>query len=170
MPKPLSNVGEEEEIYDGPSKTQRKRDVAVLLELGKHLSELDVATLQRFQLPHPLLDAVLQAKSIHAHAARKRHFKMLAKMLQSVDLTQVQQLLEQRDMQGNQQTERFHQLEILRENLITGGKAAMTVFLQEHPEADKQKVNQWVRNALKERQLEKPPKSARLLFKYLKTL
>jgi ribosome-associated protein len=46
----------------------------------------------------------------------------------------------------------------------------LTQFLGQHPNADSQQLRQWQRNAKKELAAEKPPKSARLLYKYVKSL
>jgi ribosome-associated protein len=54
--------------------------------------------------------------------------------------------------------------------LIAGGNDALTEFLHEYDYADRQQLRQLVRNAQKEAELAKPPKSSRLLFRYLKEL
>jgi ribosome-associated protein len=46
----------------------------------------------------------------------------------------------------------------------------LAALLDEQPHADRQQLRQLVRNAQKELQAEKPPKSSRLLYRYLKTL
>lgn len=46
----------------------------------------------------------------------------------------------------------------------------MTAFLNEQPDADRQQLRQLLRNVQKENEASKPPKSSRLLYRYLKTL
>ena len=43
-------------------------------------------------------------------------------------------------------------------------------LLNDHPHADRQQLRQLIRNAQKETELAKPPKSSRLLYRYLKVL
>jgi ribosome-associated protein len=61
----------------------------------------------------------------------------------------------------------FHHIERWRDRLITD-PAAVSELLSEHPEIDRQRLNQLVRSAAKELQMDKPPKSARQLFKFLR--
>jgi ribosome-associated protein len=54
--------------------------------------------------------------------------------------------------------------------LLDGDDEAINQAVSRFPAADRQHLRQLVRNAHKELQQEKPPKSARLLFQYLKDL
>ncbi|MDQ6963134.1 MAG: ribosome biogenesis factor YjgA [Mariprofundaceae bacterium] len=159
-----------EDEFRPPSKSQRKRDVEALHELGKRLIELDVAKLQSLEVPSSLVEELKHAKGIQAHAAKKRQLKLIAKMLQSIDTTEIKKLFENRDHQHQKGVSEFHGIEKMRDHLISGGKSAMTSFLALCPNADRQKLNQLVRGALKEAQASKTPKSTRLLFLYLKEI
>jgi ribosome-associated protein len=53
---------------------------------------------------------------------------------------------------------------------LSDDKQALTELLDKYPEADVQQLRQLIRNAKKEISLEKPIKSSRLLFKYLRAL
>ena len=63
-----------------------------------------------------------------------------------------------------------HIVEKWRERLLNEGHDALTELLDEYPHADRQQLRQLVRNAQKEKELAKPPKSSRLLYRYLKAL
>jgi len=156
--------------YLGPSKTQRKRDADAMLTLGKQLVEIQTEKLRQLNIPTQIFDTIIQAKDIQAHAAKKRQFKFLARMLQSIDTHALEKWIEQRDQQHQQGIHSFHHIEQARDQLIQGGKAAMTSFVTTHPNVDHQKLNQLVRSANKEVQNQKPLKSARLLFRYLKEI
>jgi ribosome-associated protein len=54
--------------------------------------------------------------------------------------------------------------------LLTGGDHDLNTLVAEHPDADRPKLRQLIRDARKEQQAEAPPRSARLLFKYLREL
>jgi ribosome-associated protein len=47
---------------------------------------------------------------------------------------------------------------------------ALTEFLTDHPEADVQRLRTLIRNALKEKELNKPPKSYREIFQLLREI
>jgi ribosome-associated protein len=66
--------------------------------------------------------------------------------------------------------EQFHQLEGWRDQLIAGNTMVFEEVLDLHPFADRQRMNQLIRNANKEALQNSPPKASRLLFKYLQEL
>lgn len=63
----------------------------------------------------------------------------------------------------------LHRCETLRDQMIAGDEA-LTKFINEHPEADIPRLRTLVRAARKERELQKAPKSARELYRYLHDL
>jgi ribosome-associated protein len=63
-----------------------------------------------------------------------------------------------------------HTVERWRDKLVAGGNEALTELLKERPHADRQQLRQLLRNAQKEAEANKPPKSSRLLYRYLKEL
>jgi len=68
---------------------------------------------------------------------------------------------------SKQQTAELHQLEQWRDRLIDGDEKLLTELIDQFPVIDRQQIRQLVRNAGTEQKRNKPPKSARLLFKYL---
>jgi len=164
----MQEIEEFKEELTQPSKTQRKRDVEALVDLAKRLIELDASKLANMNIPSSLLEAIEQGKTIQTHAAKKRQFKFIAKMLYDIDTTAIRQLFEMRDQQSQKGVNAFHHIEALRDKLISGGKPALTTFLTSNPQADRQKVHQLIRRAIQEEKAGKPSKSARFLFRYLK--
>jgi ribosome-associated protein len=55
-----------------------------------------------------------------------------------------------------------------RDRMLEGDDGVVDEFLQSHPGADRQKLRQLVRDARKEQQAAAAPRSARLLFRYLR--
>ena len=70
----------------------------------------------------------------------------------------------------NQQVVLFHKLENLRDRLIDQGDDAIAEVLNLWPDADRQQLRTLIRNAKKEKEGNKPPKSARQIFQYLREL
>ncbi len=70
----------------------------------------------------------------------------------------------------NQQVALFHKLEVLRDRLIEQGDGAMDEVIELYPTADRQQLRSLIRNAQKEKATNKPPKSARQIFQYLREL
>jgi ribosome-associated protein len=63
-----------------------------------------------------------------------------------------------------------HIVERWRDRLIAEGNEALTELLDEQPHADRQLLRQLLRNAQKEAEADKPPRSSRLLYRYLKEI
>jgi len=160
----------EDEGSTRPNKSQLKREADALFELGKRLAELETSTLRSLELPNELVVAIEDAKKIHSHVAHKRQFKLVAKLLRSIDTTALQELIEKRDLQHRKGVSEFHHIEKWRDRLIQEGHAAVSEFLEYYPDVDRQRLNQLIRSAAKELQLGKPPKSARQLFRFLRDL
>ena len=150
-----------------PNKTQLKREADALFDLGKRLAELDTTTLRGLEIPHELLIAIEEAKKIHAHVALKRQFKLVGKLLRAIDTEALLEVIEKRDLQHQKGVSEFHHIEKWRDRLVSD-PSSVSELLDQHPQLDRQQLNQLVRSAGKELQLGKPPKSARLLFKFLR--
>jgi ribosome-associated protein len=63
----------------------------------------------------------------------------------------------------------FHRLERWRDQLLVDD-GAITELLETYPELDMQHLRGLIRNARKEQATNKPPKSSRELFQYLRSL
>ena len=58
----------------------------------------------------------------------------------------------------------------LRDELLSGDERQLSSFVERYPDCDRTHVRLLVRNARKELELDKPPRSARLLYRYLRRL
>jgi hypothetical protein len=54
---------DEDAPYDGPSKSQRKREMHMLQDLGERLVALPPSQLERLELPSDLVDAALMCSA-----------------------------------------------------------------------------------------------------------
>lgn len=82
-------------------------------------------------------------------------------------ITDALALIENKHQQANAH---FHKLEKLRDEIIANGDSAIQQLIDEHPQANRQQLRQWVRQAQKQQAENKPPKAAREIFQYLKSL
>lgn len=160
-----------DEHQDGEevSKSQRKRDMEALQEVGERLVTLNAAQLAQLDLPDNLRDAVREAKRLTAHGAIRRQMQYLGKLMRNVDPAPIQAKFDEWDGSNREQAAKFHQLERWREQLLTDDKAVSELVLA-HPAADVQRIRTLVRNARKEEAASRPPKSSRELFKELRQL
>ncbi len=165
----------DQDIQDGdgvqaPSKSQRKRDMEALQKLGEALLPLADAELAKLPLTDELRSAVQQAKAIKAHGGRKRQLQYIGKLMRAIDAEPIRAALEQRQLRARAQTQRFHQWEELRDRLLRDGEPVIEEICQRYPQAERQRLRQLHRQAVKEREREQAPKAARNLFRYLREL
>ncbi len=152
-----------------PNKTQLKREIKVLNDLGKELIALPPSALKKVPLSEQMREAVEDGKRF-SRGALQRQLRRIASLMQHEDIEAIQQELERQKQPSKQQTAEFHQLEQWRDRLIDGDEKLLTDLIDQFPLIDRQFIRQIVRNAATERKKEKPPKSARALFKYLAEL
>lgn len=87
-----------------------------------------------------------------------------------MDVEPIRIALDKLKNRHNQQVALFHKLEMLRDRLIDEGDEAMADVIALYPQADRQQLRSMIRNAQKEKAGNKPPKSARQIFQYLREL
>ena len=160
----------EEDLYDGPSRGQIKREMLALQDSGARLMELSPKEWERFPLGEDMRGALQESLRIKEKTARKRHRKRLGKLMRNEDVAAIQELFDGMDNRHQEDNRRFHLLEKWRDRLIHEGDEALAEMLILAPEADRQHLRQLIRNATKEHELQKPPAAARKLFKYLREL
>ncbi|BBH13701.1 ribosome biogenesis factor YjgA [Chromobacterium haemolyticum] len=149
------------------SKSQRKRDMDALQDLGRELVELSKDTLKKMQLPEDLLTAILDYKRFTAHGALRRQLQYIGKLMRDVDPEPIQQYLQILKGESSEHIAWQHLLERWRERLMEDDKM-LASFVTDFPAADPQQLRTLIRNARKEKQDNKPPKSFRLLYQAVK--
>lgn len=152
------------------SKSQRKRECHALQDLGTELVKLPQADLDKIPLDEELQQAINEARRIKQRGALKRQLQFIGKLIRQRDADALRQAYNRVMHPFQEDIKHFHQLERWRERLLNDGDAALEELLQEHPDIDRQHIRQLIRTARNEKKANKPPKAARELFQYLKTL
>jgi len=160
---------EDQEEIIWVSKSEIKRDAEDLKQLGEKLVNLTKANLTKVPLDDSLKDAIELAQRLQKEA-RRRQLQYIGKLLRSIDAEPIREALEKIENKHNQQQAMLHKLEILRDELVTKGDAALTDLLNEHPSADRQHLRNLIRAAQKEKEQNKPSKAYREIYQILKTL
>ena len=160
--------------FRGESRSTQRRDALDVLALGEALSKLSDAQLARLPIPEDLLPHIEETKRITSHGAHKRQLAFLAKQMRREDdevLDAIRDALAKDGDAGRRETAALHRVEALRDELLgDDGENAMTTLLAAHPQADRQKLRQLVRNTVEERKRNKPPHAFRDLFRELREL
>jgi len=99
--------------------------------------------------------------------ALQRQLRRIAALMQEEDVRAITLEIQRQKQPSKQQTAELHELENWREQLIGGDRKLLSELIEQFPDIDRQHINQLIRNAKLELKRSKPPRSARLLFKYL---
>jgi ribosome-associated protein len=126
--------------YDGPSKSQRKRDADAAQALGTRLIELKEAELKALDLPEPLFDAILLAKRITSRGGLARQRQYIGKLMRQLDLAPIEAALGEKSRVHALEAERHKRLESWRVRLLTEGPKAVDELLKWCPEADRKSL------------------------------
>lgn len=151
-----------------PSRSQIKRDMEALQELGQRITELRPDQQAQVPMDDQLAQAVAEMRRISAPGARKRQLQYIGKLMRQADAEAIRQALALFDSASALHNQHFHELERWRERLLNEGNSALASYVESHPQVDVQHLRQLIRNALKERAQNKPPAQARKLFRYLR--
>jgi len=160
-----------DDAFDGEkSKTQIKRELHALVELGERLTTLKADTLARLPLTDALRKALAEASKHTAHIARKRHMSFVGKLMRDQDIEAITAVIDQLDSSTREYNERFHGLERWRDRLVDGNDEDLERFVNEYPDTDRQHLRSLIRHAQHEKARGKPPAAARKVFKYIRDL
>ena len=151
------------------SKTQRKKEMHELQALGAELVALAESQIRELQIPDDLRGAVLEAKRIKSHEARRRQLQYVGRLMRDVDPAPIRAQLDALIGHSAQEAARHRRLEALREKLLADDEA-LTGYVAGHAGADLQALRTLIRNARREQKEGRPPRAYRELFRLLKAL
>ena len=158
-----------EQFDEDKSKSQIKREREALKELGQELSNLPIKQLQLIPLDDNTRTAIIDIQKMKK-GAMKRQLQHISGLLRDEDETAIRLALDKISLPHRQQVKAHHQLEEWRDALVAGDDSIIAELTNHFNDLDRQHLMQLARNARKELKLAKPPKSARIIFQYLKYL
>lgn len=162
---------EESGEFLGPSRSQKRREALGVLELAEALVALTPAQLSRVPVPEATLPHIEDTRRITSNVARKRQLAFLAKQMRKLDESELQAIrdaLDEKSQSSRTEVAALHRVEAWRDRLLEGGDEALAALVDAHPDIDRQRVRQLVRNTQEERKRGKPPHSYRELFRELR--
>ncbi|MFA7438239.1 ribosome biogenesis factor YjgA [Castellaniella sp.] len=160
-----------------PSKSQVKRDMHALLDLGRELIALPASRLDELPLGDRLRDAIDLAQRIHSREGLRRQVHYVGKLMRKADAEALRTQLALWRQGADRQTLALHRLETLRDELLEHDDA-LTTLLGRYPGLDVQALRTRIRAARQEARdnaqrpagQEPARKHYRALFQQLKTL
>src|SRR5262245_2704373 len=140
------------------SKTKRKKEMHELQALGAALVELPESQLDF--LEHDLRAAVLEAKRISSHEARRRQLQYIGRLMREVDPAPIRARLDKLTGSSTQASAEHQRLEALRRRLLEDDNA-LTEYCAAHPSIDIPTLRALIRNSRKEKEEGRPPRAYR---------
>ena len=161
---------DEDDQLELPSKSQRKRDMHALFDLGASMLELSPGQLDKLPLEDSLRDAVDTCKTIKQHGARKRQLKLISKLMRDADAEAIRYGIESFKAPQREALAEMHAIENWRDRLVADGDPVLTEFITAYPEADRQLLRQILRNARQDKSPERSKRARRELFQAIRSL
>jgi len=140
------------------SKTKKKKMAEKLQKLGEELSLLSVSQLKLLNLDSNLFKALVEAKSITANVAARRHRQYIGALMRQVDPELILAALEQlkaapiglysTKSEIDPQTDK--NIQVFLDRLLAWDDDAIEIILSTAAEVDRQRLRQLIRNANKD--------------------
>ena len=167
--KPTYLPSDFDEIEDRPSRSQLKRDMTALQQLGADLAALGDKVVKEAGLPPEVEKALLLIKTMTKHEAKRRHMQYVGKLMRTFDTTHARDLVEAAHLGHEVKTKAFQRIEDLRDRLVDGDDDLLQSLFDAHPE-EGQRLRQLTLGARREKGSNKPPKNSRALFRLLRDI
>ena len=119
-----------------PSKSERKRTQTQLQELGEQLIGLQDDLLDGLSLDERLRKAILDARRMKSHEARRRQKQYIGKLMRDVDAEPINALFTSLKADDRRQKRIFANAERWRDRLLTEGTEAVQAFEEDSGQPD----------------------------------
>lgn len=136
-------------VYTRPSKSQVKRDMLALQDLGTKLVDLSTDRLKQLPLSEKLYDAVREAQRTTSREGRRRQIHYVGKLMRDAEADVIRAQIDIWENGSREQTNAMHRLESLRDLLLRDDDA-LTGLLNAYPHADIQQLRTLIRAGRKE--------------------
>lgn len=166
---PHPDDSDEQDLPERPSKSQKKRDAHALQALGKELVALSAEQLKRIDMPDNLRIAIAEAQRTRSHEGLRRQMQYVGKVMRGVDTGPLTEALDVIRGLSAAAVAREHMLERMRERLMADEQVLGDIAAQ-WPGADLTRLRTLRRNALREREQNRPPRAFREIFRELRQL
>lgn len=170
-PKSISTTEnpDDQDLPDRPSKSQKKRDAHALQDIGTQLVALSAEQLKRIDMPDSLRIAIAETQRTRSHEGLRRQMQYVGKVMRGIDTAPLIEALDVIRGQSAAAVAREHMLERMRERLMADEQVLGDIAAQ-WPGADLTRLRTLRRNALREREQNRPPRAFREIFRELRQL
>lgn len=151
-----------------PSKSQVKRDMTALQDLGQDLTTLNKKQLEKLPLSETLRSALDEYNRLpNSHGAKRRQLQFIGKLMRDSNHEEIQSELDKMRTPDHAQVRRAQLIEQWGDRLIVGNEDDISAFVTAWPLAERQALRQLMRNYSKENE-EAARVHRRKLLNYIK--
>jgi ribosome-associated protein len=136
-------------LFDRPSKTQLKKDMHELQELGEALVGLPEDRVANLPISDTLRDAVAEYRRTRSHEGKRRQMQYIGKLMRKNDVEPIREAVASMRLGSAKDALALHQSERWRVELIAGDDA-LTQWMADHPTTDLQQLRSLIRAARKD--------------------
>jgi len=134
-----------------PSKSQLKRDMIGLQDLGKDLTTLGKKQLEKLPLSETLRTAIDEYNRLpNSHGAKRRQLQFIGKVMRDTNHEEIQTELDKMRTPDHAQVRRAQLIEQWGDRLLEGNEEDISAFVTTWPLAERQALRQIMRNYSKE--------------------
>ncbi|HSG87708.1 MAG TPA: ribosome biogenesis factor YjgA [Pseudomonadales bacterium] len=167
MSEPLDPQDPLDEEDLPPSKSQIKREMHALRDLGQRITELSKGQRAALPLSEAMRRALVEFDRIRSREARRRHLSFIGKVMRTEDIDAITETLDRSDASSAVATRELHALEAWRDRLLADDEA-MAAFITAYPNSDRPRLRALVRNARREAERDGDRRHFRELFRILR--
>lgn len=139
-------------FYDGPSKTQVKKDMLALQMLGEALAALPPDDFAALKVDDRLRGALRELQRLTAHGARKRQSQYVSKLLRAEDVEPLHKAIAAHRVGKRRDAQALTDVEQWREQVIDSDDGLQR-WWAEHPATETKAFRALVRDARSERDI-----------------
>jgi ribosome-associated protein len=156
------------DVMDTKSKSQVKRERKDVQGFVRTLVGIADSQLKKLPLSEAIMDEIVSARAM-TKTALKRQIGYISKRMSDEPVEEAMNLLDRLQKPDALANAHFHQLESWREQLLLDNQETTNLLVDKY-QADRQHLRQLIRNVRREQAQNSAPKSARVLFQYLRKL
>lgn len=168
LPDPSADAGDAG--VERPSKTQRKKAMHELQDLGEALVALPADRVEALDLPESLRDALRELRRTRSFEGQRRQMQYIGKLMRRVDPEPIREAVAAFRLGQAKDALSLHKAEAWRSELISDDEA-LTRWMAEFPDTDVQQLRSLIRAARKDAAAAPEQRSGRAfreLFQFIK--
>lgn len=154
------------------SRSQKKREMNALQDLGERLVDLPQAEMESLGLDREIVQAAVMARKLRGakNDSYRRQLQYIGRLMREIDAGPLIEHFASADAGHQEDVQAFRRLERWRDALLEGDESVLDEIRQTFPQADIPGIRETANKAISEKELNRPPKCARQLFRYLRSL